>query len=104
MNDLQSETVAWATETFPAATPRSCLVHLMKELGELGIAERDGDVTAIAEEAADCVLLLMHVTGRFYGIDLSAAVRAKLEVNKARAWSEPDADGVQHHIKREREA
>jgi len=86
------ETVAWGCETFPNADPASCAAHLLREAVELC------DDPTSAEEMADVVMLLAH-TAHHAGVDLAAAVRAKLKVNRARTWGEPDSDGVIEHLR-----
>lgn len=70
------------------------LVALMhEELSELGRAARNGDPqsekipghTQMAEEAADVVIRLMDAC-QHWGIDLGAAVIAKMEYNESRPW------------------
>lgn len=48
------------------------------------------------EEAADVVLLLMHLCGRF-GASLAGAANDKHSRNVKRAWGKPDEYGVTEH-------
>lgn len=93
---LAEEVRRWQHATFPRATPASAARHLLKEARELDAAPTD------AEEIADVLLLIIGVADAA-GVDLAAAARAKLEINKTRSWGVPDADGVVEHIDEIRE-
>lgn len=88
---LVREIARWQDETFPQKTPHSVATHLLKEAGELVAAPTD------AEEIAD-VFMLCVGAANVNGVDLAAAVAAKLAKNKARTWGKPDADGVVQHV------
>ena len=92
MTDVFSEVGAWGAETFPASTDASKLKHLMKEVAELAANPSS------AEEMADVVMLVSHLAYA-HGIDLTAAIRYKLEICRQRTWGEPDADGVVEHVR-----
>ena len=101
---LQEATGTWGDETFPHSTARSVMDHLKDEIGELDVevdaylAERSPEGrAALAEEAADCYLLLLHIAHK-YGFDLEVAATAKLARNRVRTWGEPDARGVVRHV------
>lgn len=101
---LQDETGTWGDETFPLSTARSVMDHLTDEIVELDdevnafLTEASPERrAALAEEAADCYLLLLHIAHKC-GFDLESAARAKLERNRARIWGEPDARGVVRHV------
>lgn len=89
LDTLRAEVISWANATFTLANPHSKAAHLEREAKELRAAPRD------VEEMADVFILLCHLSD---GHDLAAAVRAKLEKNKLRAWGEPDAEGVVEHV------
>jgi len=88
---FQREVHAWSVATFPVQTPESKIAHLLKEVTEL--AEHPADPS----EMADCLILLCGIA-ELAGVDLLTAARAKMEVNCARSWGEPDELGVQSHI------
>ncbi len=102
----------WQKATFPAATPYSKLAHLIKELVELknameGEKEHKGHFSykvALEKtrmEFADCFFLLFG-SAAAYGLDyedICDAIEKKFEINKARIWGKPDADGVVEHTK-----
>lgn len=61
----------WAMET------------IRREVNELEYASADAE--AYAEELADVIIASLSVAGKL-GIDIDAAVRRKMEINKARPW------------------
>lgn len=88
------DSVHWAGQTFPLNTPATVLAHLLREVAGL---ERRPDS---AEEIADVAILLATLAA-IQGIDIAAAVRDKMEINKARRWGPRDAQGVVEHIREE---
>lgn len=92
--------VAWQKETFGQATPMSKLAHLAQELQELHSDLKEGSPKKRLE-FADCFFLLFGCAaadGMTYE-DICNAIAEKFEINKARKWGKPDADGVVNHIK-----
>ena len=61
----------WAMET------------IRREVNELEDASADAE--AYAEELADVIIASLSVAGKL-GIDIDAAVRRKMEINRARTW------------------
>jgi NTP pyrophosphatase (non-canonical NTP hydrolase) len=90
----------WGQETFPQSTPRTIVAHLGREVRELEVEvlADHPDADAVAEEAADCLLLLYHLAHRF-GFSLHDATAVKFSQVKARAWGKPDAEGVVEHVR-----
>lgn len=88
---FQAEVHEWSQATFPHQTPESKYAHLKREIAELGDNLADG------EEMADCFLLLAGLA-HMNGVDLMAAARRKLEINKTRQWGKPDSEGVSSHL------
>lgn len=87
---IQTDIGTWARKTFPSATKESWVAHLRREVEELGESHAPN-------EAADCLILLFghaHING----YDLLASALAKMEVNRARTWGKPDAEGVVEHV------
>jgi NTP pyrophosphatase (non-canonical NTP hydrolase) len=83
----------WGTKTFPAATNESIVAHLRDEACELL-----ADGSDLAEEAADCLLLLLHLAHR-NGFSLFDAAGAKFAVNVGRDWqTEPNERGYMSHV------
>ena len=59
------------------------------EVNELEYASADAE--AYAEELADVIIASLSVAGKL-GIDIDAAVRRKMEINKARPWKHGKED------------
>ena len=65
-----------------AADRRECAAYIRKECDELRDAS---DIKHYAEELADVIIMSLSVAGKL-GIDIDAAVRRKMAVNKERPW------------------
>jgi hypothetical protein len=94
------EITEWQKKTFEQATPLSKLAHLAQELPELNY-DLINNKPERRLEFADCFFLLFGAAaadGMSYE-DICAAIQEKFEINKARKWGKPDADGVVNHIK-----
>ena len=80
------DTVSFAMEYYgmkgEAAVRHVCAIMIMGELCELDNAIHDA---SFIEELADVVIMCFSVAGRL-GIDIDAAIRRKMEINKGRAW------------------
>ena len=105
LDDLQRRVAEWGNRTFPDSTRRSKLRHLVREVYEL---QRETSLVEhrparIAEEAADCLLLLLHICAE-QGLSLAAAAEAKFAVVQTRAWGAPDEHGVVEHVRERDEA
>jgi NTP pyrophosphatase (non-canonical NTP hydrolase) len=61
----------------------AALAHVHSELGEMYNAWRDGDRAGFSEELADAIILLVGMADGL-GIDLDAAVAAKMATNRTR--------------------
>jgi NTP pyrophosphatase (non-canonical NTP hydrolase) len=96
LSDLQRATGDWAAMAFPEATDASILAHLQEELGELTRAVHEGEGDP-AEEAADLLLILLHLCHR-RGIDLSAAAARKFAVCRSRRWEQDEQKGYARHV------
>lgn len=77
------------------------LSHLKEEVTELQVAVDNGDKKEINDEIADCFMLLFDVAHdlKITENDIIKFSRVKLGINKDRKWSNPDNNGVIHHIK-----
>lgn len=84
----------WADKTFPQSTADSIRAHLSDEVAELA----DG-VDVDAFEAADCLLLLLHLAHK-EGFSLIGTAREKHAINQRRQWGVPDDRGVVRHVAR----
>lgn len=93
---LQSDVVTWSNSVFGSERgPEACIAHLKKEVDELLASPHD------RMEYADCLMLLLDAYWRSGGSaeDLIKAAFQKLEINKARIWGKPDANGVVEHVR-----
>lgn len=74
--------------------------HLREELEELKMSFCSVELNReeIGTEMADIFILLSAMAERM-DIDLEAAVRLKMKVNRERKWQKPDKDGVIRHLK-----
>ncbi|KAF0199015.1 MAG: hypothetical protein FD170_3943 [Bacteroidetes bacterium] len=114
---LMKDIASWSDATFGEGQRNTGILHhLKKEVNELIEAvERFQNVSikligykgseeackAAFMEYADCFMLLLDSAYHF-GLDaktLIAFTKQKLEINKARKWGKPDANGVVEHIK-----
>ena len=91
LDELQARHGAWSAATFPHQTPSSIVAHLREEVDELA-------QDFAADEAADCLLLLLGLAA-VRGFSLWEAATSKHAVNKARTWGTPDPNGVVHHAR-----
>lgn len=100
---LQLDIGLWQQRAFGEADGRiaGTMHHLEREVLELFNALRNSDFKHspdVAEEAADVAILLIGVCHRV-GVDLGAAVDAKMLKNVSRTWKAPDGQGVIEHEK-----
>ncbi len=103
LDDFARRLNAWAAQTFPDPTSEGAAQHLLDEAAELDVALTLRAGTArVAEEAADCLILLLRVA-HLEGFDLLAAAEAKFAELETRRWGAPDARGVVRHIDEWRE-
>lgn len=103
-----NEFMDWQDIVFTQATALSKAHHLEEEVGELltelEIPGSDSRMQLL-KEYADCFVLLF-ASAKKAGLNLSDithAIKTKLEINKNRKWSAPDANGVVRHIKEDRD-
>ena len=100
LDEMQAEIGAWGNETFPQSTPDTIMAHFQEEAEELVLAAYvapDG-VGPYEEEAADCLLLLLHFAHR-KGFSLFDAAMTKMAVNRQRQWkTTPEAAGHFKHV------
>jgi NTP pyrophosphatase (non-canonical NTP hydrolase) len=96
MDSFQSEVGRWAERTFAQSTPGSVVAHLRREVEELGAATMLGPFEDEMNEAADCLLLLLHLAHK-RRFSLLGAAQRKFEEIQERQWGEPDAEGVVEH-------
>ena len=71
--------------------PTDCVFFIKDEVCELDCAAMDweddvcNDNSAFCDELSDVIIRCLSVAG-YLGIDIDAAVRRKMEINKARPW------------------
>jgi len=97
-DDLQKEIGAWANMTFIAATSLSVHEKLKEEVDELGFEIRQVCRDGVGEEIADCIFALL-VLAHKQDVSAIAELRRKFEINKARKWGPPNAQGVYTHVR-----
>ena len=90
---LQKEIAAWADSVFPHRTARGALIKLVLE--EIPELLQSGH--CVPEEFADVVILVLDIA-HLQGIDIGAAVRAKMEVNRKRTWKVDPETGLMNHV------
>lgn len=104
LDRFQQDVGAWAEQTFTRATDSSIMAHLGREFKELRdlVARSECDIAIstdhIAEETADCFLLLLHLAHRC-GFSLIDAADEKFTANRLRQWGQPDTEGVVEHLR-----
>jgi len=88
---LQAEIAEWADRVIPDRTAYSTIAKILEELGELIASKRMRD----PEELADVAILLLDLF-HLQGIDMKAAVRAKMQINRNRRWNVSDSGAAKH--------
>lgn len=95
MDDLQKQVGLWGLATFPEATRESIFAHLREEVDELVTAPGGG---ATAEEAADCLLLLLHIAHRG-GFSLYGEALRKFKVIETSEYRMDPVKGYRKRVK-----
>ena len=78
-------------------SPTDCAELIHDEASELYSAAMDweyhvcNDNSAFCDELADAIIMSLSVAGKL-GIDIDAAVRRKMEINRARPWKHGKED------------
>lgn len=72
-----------------------CAYGCMRSIFEDAIANKKP--TAMVEEEAADVVILVSALAHHAGFELSRVVDAKMEVNRARRWGEPNVHGISEH-------
>lgn len=111
LESLQERVGVWGLETFPQSTLETIAAHLCEEAAELRARASEHvkdagnglDVLAsyerdkMAEEAADVLLLLLHLCHRAE-IDLLDAAAVKFALCKGRKWEYDPEKGYSRHV------
>lgn len=93
LKDLQREVSEWADSVYPNRSFQTTVGKFHEEIAEL---EQSGH--ADPSEFADVLILALDLATQC-GIDIEAAVRAKLEVNYKRKWAVDQHTGLMSHVK-----
>lgn len=86
---LSNGIVEWADKVFPDRTPSSAFLKFFREIGELI------DDPTKADEYADICIMLFDLA-KMHGVDLAAAIRDKMKVNRGRTWAKGAFGTYQH--------
>lgn len=89
--DFQCEYGIWADTVFGTNRKEPIVKHLKREVLEL-------EELHAPEEAADCLLLLLHHAHQ-EDYDLFDEARNKYKRLLTRTWKAPDEEGVIEHVK-----
>jgi len=107
--DFQRMWGEWADKTFPKSTLDTIASHFREEArefagGEFAVPDGHGVFRGTMEhvppshdpeEAADCLLLMLHHAHKA-GYNLFEEARRKADINEARDWDTTDEGGVGH--------
>ena len=100
-NELASDQSEWSQATFGTDAergPLGALRHLEKEARECQAAVGTND---LAEELADCLLLLLDASRRagLKPMTLVEAAQKKMVKNRERVWPSPTSDEPVEHVR-----
>jgi hypothetical protein len=95
MSETQQSITAWQRETFGETTFEAAYERAWKEIVEMDGAAADDHRHLVAKELPDVYITLCRVAEKL-GVDLHAAVDAKMAVNRARLWVVDDTGNGQH--------
>lgn len=90
IDNIAHSCMTWADQAFPTRTDASMFLKMYGELAELIDAGNDCD-----DEIADILILVLDYASR-KGVKPSAAVLAKLNVNRQREWEFTNIGTMQH--------
>jgi NTP pyrophosphatase (non-canonical NTP hydrolase) len=91
VSQLQAEIDAWISPLNPGRTANGTIAKALEEIGELIASERAHDPLEVAD-----VLILALDLATILGVDVTAAVRAKLKINQGRTWVRADNGAMKH--------
>jgi NTP pyrophosphatase (non-canonical NTP hydrolase) len=92
IRQLQDRITRWADSNFPQRTTADILLKLYEEVGEYARDPKS------ALELGDVMILLLDVA-HVNGIDVHAAIEAKMEINEAREWQVDEHTRIMRHVK-----
>jgi hypothetical protein len=90
IDNIAEACLTWADSAFPTRTDASMFLKMYGELAELIDAGKD-----CGDEVADILILVLDYARR-KGVKPSAAVLAKLNVNRQREWEFTNIGTMQH--------
>lgn len=85
IRDMMAAQADWIEGLLPNRDPRRTIGKLCSEVGELMESICLGPKEAVADEFADCLVLLLDVA-YLKGVDPVEAFYRKMEVNRNRDW------------------
>ncbi len=91
VSELQAEIAAWIGPLHPTRAPLGTIAKVLEEIGELIASERMRDPLEVAD-----VLILVLDLATLLDVDVTAAVRAKLDINRRRSWRAADNGALSH--------
>lgn len=95
--ETQRTITEWAAHVGINAAPARAVSRAGEELQEAIDAIATGDMASAGGELAD-VAICLYVAASEMGIDLQAAIDAKMAINRSRTWRR-DATGCIYHVK-----
>ncbi len=87
---FQQQVGAWSGEIFPRAYPDSITAHLGQAVADLADALHGNGDARVEEEAADCLLVLLHLAHTL-DFSLAEATRRKFGRNQRRTGETADS-------------
>lgn len=76
--EIEKQALAWFDQRFRGVELRKIRQKLLEEMGELQAAVLMGDAEDVIEEAADVVIVLIHLLRESYNQSLAEAVTEKM--------------------------
>ena len=91
IRQLQDRITRWADANFPKRTTADILLKLYEEVGEYARNPKS------ALELGDVMILMLDVAHQ-NGIDVHAAIEAKMEINEGRSWRVDENTRIMRHV------
>lgn len=91
IRQLQNEIAQWADQLNPDRTALSVIAKMLEELGELIASRRQDD----PNELADVFILALDLA-HIKNVDITQAVRTKMQINRQRQWRIADNGAMSH--------
>lgn len=99
LDRFQESVGVWGQATFPRSSIHSIAQHFREEADEFhaAISSCVPTLDHADEEAADCVLLLLHYCYR-RNVSLMDLMQKKMETNRVRKWADVEGRGYAKHV------